>query len=67
MVLRGYFDEGGTHKGSPVTCVAGYLFFPEKGLAFPDKWATARLWRRICPQTQYFVRPTGGASPGITL
>jgi len=51
MVLRGYFDEGGTHKGSPVTCVAGYLFFPEKGLAFPDKWATALVEAHLSPDT----------------
>jgi hypothetical protein len=26
LVLQGEFDETGTHKGSPLICVAGYLF-----------------------------------------
>jgi hypothetical protein len=30
-VMEAYFDESGTHEGSPFVCVAGYLF--EKGIA----------------------------------
>ena len=67
MVLRGYFDEGGTHKGSPVTCVAGYLFFPEKGLAFPDKWGDGACGGASVPRHNISCGRLVGASPGITL
>ena len=30
-LMEAYFDESGTHEGSPFVCVAGYLF--EKGNA----------------------------------
>jgi len=53
MVLNGYFDEGGTHQGSLITCVAGYLFYPEKGLVFPDKWAAVLTGAGLSPGTMF--------------
>ncbi len=34
-----YFDESGTHSGSPIMCVAGYLFSPEQCRRFDQEWA----------------------------
>ena len=36
--LLGFFDESGTHLGSPVLVVAGYVATPEKWLAFDSQW-----------------------------
>jgi hypothetical protein len=36
--LECYFDESGTHGGSPVTCVAGYLFDKDGCKALDLKW-----------------------------
>ena len=49
MVLRAYFDEGGTHQGSPFTCLAGYLFQPEKDAGFPGQWGAAEAQKLAPP------------------
>jgi hypothetical protein len=36
--LEAYFDESGSHSGSPVLCVAGYLFEKEKCRQFDLEW-----------------------------
>lgn len=36
--LECYFDESGTHGGSPVMCVAGYLFDKDQCKALDVKW-----------------------------
>lgn len=36
-----YFDESGTHDGSPVLCVAGYLIPEEARQEFNSKWTEA--------------------------
>ena len=36
--LECYFDESGTHDGSPVLCVAGYLFDQDQCKALDLKW-----------------------------
>jgi hypothetical protein len=38
-LLEGYFDESGSHSGSPVLCVAGYLFEKEKCQRLDLEWA----------------------------
>lgn len=53
MVLDGFFDETGTHKGSPVTCVGGYLFTPEQAVTLSQKW-TAALNRPDLPPNYPF-------------
>jgi hypothetical protein len=40
LVLDGYFDESGTHAGSPAVAVAGYLSTPEQWALFASEWAT---------------------------
>jgi hypothetical protein len=42
LVLKGYFDESGTHDGSRAISVAGYLSTPEKWLAFEQEWQAAK-------------------------
>lgn len=37
-VLKGYFDESGTHDGAVVMCVAGFLFEEKPYLAFDRAW-----------------------------
>ncbi len=37
-MLEAYFDESGTHKGSPVMCVSGFLFNPRNCRAFCRDW-----------------------------
>ena len=38
MMLGAYFDESGTHQGSPITCVAGYVFKRQDALRFSRSW-----------------------------
>lgn len=50
-MIRAYFDEGGTHRGSPFTCVAGYLFHHEGDTAFPGQWNAALSTAGLPPGT----------------
>ena len=36
-----YFDESGSDKGSPLLCVAGYLFGKDESKALDLKWKVA--------------------------
>jgi Protein of unknown function (DUF3800) len=38
MMMEAYFDESGTHDGSPVVCVAGYLFDSEQAFHLDREW-----------------------------
>lgn len=40
-MLEAYFDESGTHEGSPVMCVAGYLFKTEQVIHLDREWLEA--------------------------
>jgi len=37
-MLEAYFDESGTHRGSPVMCVAGYLFDSDQAFRLDQEW-----------------------------
>jgi hypothetical protein len=37
-MLEAYFDESGSHDGSPVLCVAGYVFEKDRCLALDLSW-----------------------------
>ncbi len=37
-ILKGYFDESGTHDGSRFVCVAGYVFTNENSAAMEAEW-----------------------------
>ena len=39
MMMEAYFDESGTHHGSPVMCVAGYLFAAEQAIHLDREFA----------------------------
>src|ERR1700686_2693669 len=39
FLVEAYFDESGTHQGSPIMCVAGYLFSPEQCKRFSEEWS----------------------------
>jgi hypothetical protein len=41
MMMKAYFDESGTHDGSPVMCVAGYLLSAEQAVHLDREWAEA--------------------------
>lgn len=41
LTLAGYFDESGTHAGSPAVSVAGYFSTPEQWQAFETDWMEA--------------------------
>jgi len=41
MMVEAYFDESGTHDGSPVMCVAGYLFDGKQCLHLDREWVDA--------------------------
>jgi len=36
--MEAYFDESGTHAGSPFLCVAGYIFESDRCLQFDREW-----------------------------
>lgn len=38
VTIEAYFDESGTHGGSPFLCVAGYLFEANKARSFDVEW-----------------------------
>ena len=38
MMMEAYFDESGTHDGSPVACVAGYLLTEDNARHFNREW-----------------------------
>ena len=40
VTIEAYFDESGTHAGSPFLCVAGYLFGTTKCREFDAEWRT---------------------------
>lgn len=40
-LIEAYFDESGTHDGSPVMCVAGYLLEAEESKVFTREWNSA--------------------------
>ncbi len=40
VTIEAYFDESGTHAGSPFLCVAGYLFEATKRREFDTEWRT---------------------------
>jgi hypothetical protein len=37
-IMEAYFDESGTHEGSPDICVAGYLFEKGNAIALDAAW-----------------------------
>jgi len=41
MMFHGYFDESGTHAGSPLTCVAGYLLQERQVRLLSRDWKDA--------------------------
>jgi len=39
LMMEAYFDESGTHQGSPVMCVAGYLFDSDQCKRLTEDWS----------------------------
>jgi hypothetical protein len=36
--VESYFDESGSHKGSPLLCVAGYIIEKNAAIKLTDAW-----------------------------
>ncbi|MBZ5557572.1 MAG: DUF3800 domain-containing protein [Acidobacteriia bacterium] len=69
-MMEAYFDESGTHTGSPVMCVAGFLFNPRNCRALERQWRSKlETVRRKHPKVKYFhmkeLAPGGGQFLGV--
>ena len=40
VMVEVYFDESGTHDGSPVMCIAGYVFSADQALHLDREWSS---------------------------
>ena len=38
VMVEAYFDESGSHDGSPALCVAGYIYWPDECLKLDLGW-----------------------------
>src|SRR5689334_5463867 len=69
MNMMAYFDKSGTHDGSPVMCVAGYLLSAEQSFRLDREWAeclrefeahvTSPIRRCSCSSVNSKARTTG--------
>lgn len=44
---RAYFDESGSHGGSPVLCVAGYVFKKSEAIKLGHEWRKVLRWKKL--------------------
>ena len=47
VMLTAFLDESGTHEGSPVMCVGGFLFNKEQILLLDQEWLETLKWAGI--------------------
>ncbi len=65
-LLRAYMDESGTHDGSPVMCVAGYVWRKPQVSRFQKQWAATLAKANIGKPTRarYFHMKDASRPPG---
>lgn len=44
---QAFFDESGSHAGSPVLCVAGYLFRKSEAIKLGHEWRKVLRWKKL--------------------
>jgi len=64
-VMEAYFDESGTHDGSPFVCVAGYLFQKGNATALDAawRWMLEEKWVTFLPHVR--LRARNGTIQGL--
>jgi hypothetical protein len=45
--VQAYFDESGSHAGSPVLCIAGYILRKNKAIKFGHEWRKILRWKGL--------------------
>jgi hypothetical protein len=44
---QAYFDESGSHDGSPILCVAGYIFRKNQAIKLGHEWRRVLRWKKL--------------------
>ena len=44
---QAYFDESGSHDGSPILCVAGYIFRKSEAIKLGHAWRKVLRWKKL--------------------
>jgi hypothetical protein len=44
---QAYFDESGSHDGSPILCVAGYVFRKSQAIKLGHEWRKILRWKKL--------------------
>jgi hypothetical protein len=52
--VESYFDESGTHDGSPVLCLAGYIVERDQSTRMAEEWNAALNWSELPRPLEYF-------------
>jgi hypothetical protein len=42
-----FFDESATHDGTPILCIAGYIFRKNKAIKLGHEWRKVLRWKRL--------------------
>ena len=54
LLVETYFDESGTHEGSPVMCVAGYILTKRNAIELAREWNEVLNWAELPHPLPYF-------------
>jgi Protein of unknown function (DUF3800) len=44
---QAFFDESGSHEGSPILCVAGYIFLKNDAIKLGHEWRKVLRWKKL--------------------
>lgn len=44
---QAFFDESGSHEGSPILCVAGYIFRKSEAIKLGHEWRKVLRWKKL--------------------
>jgi hypothetical protein len=64
MELECAFDESGTHDGSPIVCVAGYVMEKEQARELDREWSEVLNWSALPRALPYFHMADCAPDPG---
>lgn len=62
--VENHFDESGTHAGSPVLCLAGYIIEKETYGRLKDEWNAVLNWPELPKPLEYFRMSECAPDPG---